>query len=116
VLRDGCAWRWGPCPRPAGAPRGERRGRVGAGEPREALLAMPAAPPLCMSGAGVGGALQLPRWGGRPGGSAGRWGAACARSGHMSAVGGGEKPEGPGAGGLWRLSAAVLCKERRGSW
>lgn len=64
------------------------------------------------------GELQLPRWGAgegaaEAGGSAGRWGAACARFGHMSEVGGGEEPEGPGAGGLWRLSAAVLCKERR---
>lgn len=61
---------------------------------------------------GGGGSCSCRGGGGvEAGGSAGRWSAACARFGHMSGWGEGE---GPGAGGLWRVSAAVLCKAAQG--
>lgn len=67
-------------------------------------------------GGGGGGELQLPREGEeprRPAVAPPR--CVCARCGHMAQGGGRGAARGPGAGALWRLLAAVLCKERRGS-
>lgn len=114
------------------APPGGGGGREGCGESqmsREAWgsgcvcacarVTAVAAPPLCGSGAGAGvgaGELQLPREGEeprRPAVAPPR--CVCARCGHMAQGGGRGAARGPGAGALWRLLAAVLCKERRGS-